>query len=156
MFTPRTNRHILPWLLLFLIATSFAIGAAPAWATDISWRATSKMTSREGGHYTREGTAVFMTGDEAHVAVNGTLGPNSNEANGTATLEIIYRFKDGSGFTLRGVAIWNELLQANSGIFVDGVGRFAGMAGSATCTGDAPAKGTTVTVWTGTYELLPK
>ena len=28
MFTPRTNRHILPWLLLFLITASFAIGAA--------------------------------------------------------------------------------------------------------------------------------
>jgi hypothetical protein len=156
MFTPRINRPIFRLLVLFLIAAGLAIGAAPAWATDISWRGTSKRTSNEGSHYTREGTAVFTTGEEAHFAVNGTLGPNSNPANGTATVEIIYRFKDDSGFTLRGVGIWNESLQANAGIFVDGVGRFAGMTGSATCTGDSPAKGATETVWNGTYELSPK
>jgi hypothetical protein len=144
------------WLIFCLIGAGLAVGVTPAWAADISWRFTSKLTSNEGGHYTREGTAAFMTGEEAHVVVNGTVGPNSDIDHGTSTVEQIFRFKDGSGFALHGVATWNESLQTGAGIFADGVGRFAGMTGSATFTGNAPVKGQTVTVWTGGYELSPK
>lgn len=42
-----------------------------------------------------------------------------------------YKFDDGSGFTLRSVAIWNALVLRSTGLFSEGIGRFAGMMGSA-------------------------
>jgi hypothetical protein len=58
-----------------------------------------------------------MTGEEVHLAVKGTAGPNGSLQNGTGAGEIVCRFKDGSGF----------------------IGKFAGMTGSAAGIGPAPA-----------------
>jgi hypothetical protein len=141
---------------LAILVCLVAVGAAPAWAADISWRTTGTQTSRDGTHYTREGTSVFTTGEEAHVAVNGFIGPDASNENGTARGESIFRFKDGSGFTLRFVSIWGGGQERNAGIFADGIGRFAGMTGSGTATSEPPTTGPKATVWTGTYELRPK
>jgi hypothetical protein len=143
-------------LTVYLVAVGLAIGSAPAWATDISWRSTGRTTATEGSHYTAEGTAVFTTGEEAHVAVNGFLGPDASKADGTARAEAIYQFKDGSSFTLHLVSIWSRGFERNAGIFVGGTGRFAGMTGTGTATSEPPTTGPKATIWTGTYELSPK
>ena len=109
MFTPRTNRqssHGCCYSSSLPVLRS--VRARPGQPTSVACDQQNDLPLRWPLH--PRGNGGMSTGDEAHVAVNGTLGPNSNEANGTATLEIIYRFKDGSGFTLRGVAIWNESL----------------------------------------------
>jgi hypothetical protein len=147
---------ILPRLVVYLVAVGLVAGAAPGWAADISWHTTATQTASEGNHYTREGTAFFTTGEEAHVVVNGFLGPDASKANGTAKGETIFRFKDGSGFTLRFVSIWGEGQERNAGIFADGTGRFVGMTGSGTAISEPPTTGPKATVWTGTYELSPK
>jgi hypothetical protein len=37
--------------------------------------------------------------------------------------------------------------------FVDGIGRFAGMTGTTTATGEAPSSAPTIVVWSGDYQL---
>ena len=54
------------------------------------------------------------------------------------------------------MSIWGEGQERNAGIFTEGTGRFAGMTGSCTATSEPPTTGPKATVWTGTYELLPK
>jgi hypothetical protein len=143
--------------IVYLSVVGLAIGTAPAWATDISWRTTGTQTSSDGNHYTREGTAVFTAGEEAHVVVNGFLGPDVSNSGGTARGEAVYQFKDGSSFTLRFVSIWSGPLSRNAGIFVGGTGRFAGMTGTGTAANEtATTTGPMVTVWTGNYELSTK
>ena len=143
------------WTIAALVAVGLATGLPRARAVDISWQGTSALTSNEGGHYTAEGTAIFMTGEEAHLAVKAAAGANSSLQNGTSAGEIVYRFKDGSGFTLHFVSIWNEAVQRNAGIFGDGIGNFAGMTGSAAGVGPAPAKGPSHVVWVGAYDMPP-
>jgi hypothetical protein len=144
-------------LAAYFVAVGLAIGVAPARATDIGWRTTGTQTSSNGNHYTREGTAVFTTGEEAHVAVDGFLGPDVSNTSGTARGEAVYQFKDGSSFTLRFVSIWTGAMSRNAGIFAGGTGRFAGMTGTGTAANEtADTTGPMVTVWTGTYELSPK
>lgn len=155
MFNPRMNRRVLLLTACFA-AFGTMMASIPGWATELSWRGTSKLVSSEGSRYRREGTAVFTNGEEAQLSVDGNVGPNSTMTNGTSMANAVYRFADGSGFTLHFVSIWNEELQRNAGIFADGVGRFAGMSGSATALGEAVATGPIVVVWTGSYKLTPK
>ena len=156
MWTPQITWSSLWRLVLCFIIVISVVGTDPAWATDISWRATTTQTANPGDNYTREGTAVFAGGEEAQVVINGTMGPGSFYASGTASGEQVIRFRDGSGFTLHFVSIWRGRIQRVVGIFGDGVGRFAGMNGSATGTSGAASTGPAVTDWVGTYEVPPK
>ncbi len=156
MLIQRIKRLMLSWLVVCLMSVGLAAVSDPAWAKDISWRATTVVTAGEGNRFTREGTAVFMTGEEAHVVINLIQGQGSSWASGTSTADAVYRFKDGSGFTLRFEGSWNGAGQRGAGTFVDGIGRFAGMTGGATATGEMPTTGPTAVIWTGTYEVSAK
>ena len=152
MFDSQMNRHVLLLTACFA-ALGIMMASVPVWAAELSWRGTTKLVSSEGSHYKREGTAVFANGEEARLSVDGNMGPNSTIANGTSVADAMYRFADDSGFTLHFVSIWNGKLQRNAGILADGIGRFAGMSGSATALGETAAAGPIVVVWTGSYEL---
>lgn len=135
----------------------FAAATVPAWAADISWRTTGlTQTAREGSRYTREGTAAFITGEEAHVVVHGVIDLDASNSDGTARGEFVFQFKDGSRFTVHFVSIWGGGLERSAGIFASGTGRFAGMIGSGTSTSEPPTTGPKPTIWTGTYELQSK
>jgi hypothetical protein len=121
----------------------------------MSWRSTSSLTVNEEDHYSCEGTAVFSTGEEAHLACDGTRDKNSSSSSGTSTVNAVYRFNDGSSFTIHFVAVWNATMSRNGGVFVNGTGRFAGIIGSATAAAQRPASGPATTVWTAMYELIP-
>ncbi len=134
-----------------------AAATVPAWAADISWHTTGVTEiARDGRLYTREGTAVFTTGEEAHVVVHGVIDPDASNSDGTAKAESVFQFNDGSSFTLHFASIWGRGLERSAGIFTGGTGRFAGMIGSGTSTSKPPNTGPRSTVWTGTYELQPK
>src|SRR5689334_10478895 len=105
----------------------------------------------EGSHFTREGTADFESGEEAHVVVHVVQGPGSSWANGTSKGDAIYSFKDGSGFKGQFEGSWNSVEHRQAGIFVDGKGRFAGITGKGAASGEAPTSATTSTFWKGTY-----
>jgi hypothetical protein len=139
-----------------LLAIFLAAASTQTWAKEISWRATTKITASEGNRFTREGTAVFSDGTEAHVVINGVSGTGNSWSKGTSKADALYRFKDGSAFTLRFEVSWNAVQQRGAGTFADGTGRFAGITGNATAIGEMPTTGLTAVDWTGSYELSPQ
>lgn len=158
MSTSRNSRRV----LLGAVTGLTAIGAAPASALGeqiaISWELiTDSPTVGDQHSQTREGTATFANGEKAHVVVRAIhSGTNSFTTEGTAVVVGEYKFDDGSGFTLRSVEIWNALEIRIAGLFSEGTGRFAGMAGSATGGGYPPGMGYAQILWTGAYELPKK
>ena len=138
------------WVMPCIITASLMTGTAPAWAVDISWRSSSSETVSQGDdRYTYEGTAVFA-GEEAKIVGSGTR--NSSPSRGAASAEAIYKFSDGSGFTVRWVSTRIGMTVRQGGVFINGTGHYAGMIGSATSVQERPG----TTVWTGSYELVPE
>ena len=133
------------WLIPCVITAGLMIGSAPAWAIDISWRTTTSSRT-QGDNYTYEGTADFA-GQEAHFTGGGTR--NGSPTRRTAAGETIYKFSDGSGFTVRFMSTRIGTAFRQVGIFINGTGRYAGMIGSATAVQERPG----TTAWTGSYEL---
>jgi hypothetical protein len=149
-------------VLLLAVTGLTAIGAASASAFGeqiaMSWEMiTDSPTTGDQDSQTREGTATFANGEKAHIVVH-TVHPRTNSftTDGTAVSVGEYKFDDGSGFTLRFVEIWNALEIRTAGLFSEGTGHFAGMAGSATGGGYPPGMGYARILWTGTYELAKK
>jgi cytochrome c len=106
---------------------------------------------------TGEGTATFANGEKAQFVLHSVHPRTNSLAGGTVVSDWAYKFDDGSGFTMREVAIWNGSVFRASALLSEGTGRFAGMAGSATGVGKRPFDGVPFTaLWTGTYELLEK
>ena len=105
------------------------------------------------GSYSFEGTSNFA-GEEVKIVGKGvrTIIPSGRTSAG----ETVYRFADGSGFTLRFVAARIGGTVHQAGVFLNGTGRYAGIIGSAVgvpeSRADANAPGSTD--WRGSYELL--
>ena len=87
----------------------------------------------------REGTATFSNGEKAFLHLEGIAGPKSAWSRGTASVGAIYKFDDGSGFRLRFVTIWDAAKARAVGFLIEGKGRFAGIKGIATGSGESPA-----------------
>jgi len=102
---------------------------------------------------TREGTATFANGEIAHIVSHAVYASTNTWTGGTASVVSVYKFDDGSGFTLRWVSIYNVLIHRCTGLFSEGMGRFAGMTGSATGGGEPPGRLASIVLWTGAYEL---
>ena len=139
-----------------LIAAGLILGSVPAWAADIAWRNTTigpPSPTAPDGSYSFEGTSNFA-GEEVKIAGKGvrTIIPSGRTSGG----ETVYRFADGSGFTLRFVAARIGETVHQAGVFLNGTGRYAGIIGSAVgvpeSRADANAPG--ATNWRGSYELL--
>jgi hypothetical protein len=151
-------------VLLLAVTGLTAIGAASASAFGeqiaMSWQTSvppDKQTVVDLDTGTGEGTATFANGEKADFVVR-SVHPRTNAwAGGTAVSDWTYKFDDGSGFTMRSVAIWNTSVLRATGLLSEGTGGFAGMTGSATGVGKRPRDGHPITVlWTGTYELPEK
>jgi hypothetical protein len=142
-----------PLAVVCLAAIGVPNGEAFGEQISVSWQATAKTTADDGNTATREGTATFANGDKALIVsrVAHNFGPGSGTTGGTNSAVTEYKFDDGSGFTLRSVGIFNSIIVRTAGLFTEGHGRFAGIAGGATGGGDFKT-----IVWTGSYELPPK
>ena len=150
MFIQPISRRI---LLSAIACVAFAVVVARAdsdEATSTSWHANTRKTVEDGVIVTSEGTAVFATGEKAHVVLKGVAGPQAAWYRGTATVDSVYQFDDGSSFTLQYVQIWDGLRSLAAGLFCEGTGRFAGIKGGGTASGGAPSGPMS---WTGMYEL---
>ena len=138
-----------------LIAAGLMLGSAPAWAADVAWRNTTPGPSPTApdGSYSFEGTSNFA-GEEVKITGKGvrTIIPSGRTSAG----ETVYRFADGSGFTLRFVAARIGGTVHQAGVFLNGTGRYAGIIGSAIgvpeSRADANSPGSPN--WRGSYELL--
>jgi hypothetical protein len=136
-----------------------AIGAASASAFGeqiaMSWQATDMQTANDGDTETREGTATFANGEKAHIVSKLAHGSGVSWSFGTySSVTTVYKFADGSGFTLRSVGFWNSIIIRFAGLFSEGNGRFAGITGGATGGGETLAPSSPWTIsWAGTYEL---
>src|SRR5579871_5968297 len=66
-------------LLTFTCVTSAVVEtrAASDEATTTSWHANTRKTFEDGVTVTSEGTAVFATGETAHVVLKGVAGPQA-------------------------------------------------------------------------------
>jgi hypothetical protein len=150
---------------LKVLGTSIALGSmlavappvSPAWATDISWHSTTRLTYQNGSNYRREGTAVVNTGETASFIGDGTNYLTNEKGVTPMKTQYMLRFEDGSTMTFRIVGGRNQFDGATfgSGEFLNGTGRFDGIAGKVTHTGQlggAAAEGD----WTGTYSLPSK
>jgi hypothetical protein len=147
----RNNRLVLLVALACLTTSLIPTGNALAEPTDVSWQTADKVTASDGDIGTREGTATFANGEKAHIVSRVAHGPNASGMSGTATVDQVYKFDDGSGFSLRFVGIWNSVLLRTAALFTEGSGRFAGIRGGATGAGVGASLGTIA--WTGTYDL---
>jgi hypothetical protein len=155
MSTPRNSRRALLAAVICLAAIGAPNGEAFGEQISVSWQVTDRTTGDDGNTATREGTATFANGEEARV-VSKVVHNFGSGLGGTASVTTVYKFGDGSGFTLRSVGIWNSIIFRCAGIFGEGAGRFAGIAGGATGGGEPSGSGTGTVAWTGTYELLRK
>jgi hypothetical protein len=117
---------------------------------SMSWGTSTKIIS-EADVVIREGTATFANGEKAFLHQEGIGGPKSSWSRGTASVDAVYKFDDGSGFSLRFVTIWDAVKARAVGFLIEGKGRFAGIKGIATGSGESPGG---KTAWTATYELL--
>lgn len=107
-------------------------------AQNISWRQTSVFHERVANVNVRRGVAIFANGEPALMTVR--LQPTMRPVDGRMTVlnEMRFRFEDGSTFALRGQS--SVPVQADGspipgevslgGEFVEGTGRFAGIAGT--------------------------
>jgi hypothetical protein len=158
MSTPRNSR----WAQLLAVTCLATIGAPNREALgeqiSVSWQTTDHRTAIDGDKVTREGTATFANGETAHIVMNIIHHPvpGGGGMDGSGTTVSVYRFDDGSAFTLRFVGIWNSIIARYTGIFGEGNGRFAGITGNATGGGASPGTGPVTADWTGTYELPKK
>jgi hypothetical protein len=152
MLAQRISHRIIPLAVMCAAVTGMATSAASGETIDISWQTVTKLVAEEGHTVTREGRAEFTNGETAYYRLEAVLGPQSSWSGGTSTADAVYRFNDGSNFTIRLVLIWNSLRQVGAGLFSNGTGRFAGIRGSATGSGD----GLSEMLWRGVYDLPKK
>jgi hypothetical protein len=119
-------------------------------ATEIAWQTTVVSGTQDGGKFSREGTAVFGSGEKAGMTCEGTEGPPDGKGRPTVAVGSVLRFRDGSSIALRSAGFRDPktLDVGGSGEFVGGTGRYEGIAGTFTYTGIA-GKAESV----GTYTL---
>jgi hypothetical protein len=158
MSTPRNSRRALLAAVICLAAIGAPNGETFGEQISVSWQVTERTTADDGVTGTREGTATFANGEKAHIVSKRSHGPGSSFSGGTyCSVTTVYKFDDGSGFTLRSVGIWNSLIVRYAGLFTEGNGRFGGVTGGATGGGEtASPSGPFTIVWAGTYELPKK
>jgi hypothetical protein len=150
----RPNNLWILFLALVWLTTSFvSSGDALAEETNVSWQMTDKVTATDGEIATRVGTATFSNGEKAQIVSRVEHTSSANGMGGTASVDQVYKFDDGSGFTLRFEGIWNSLIIRTAGLFADGSGRFLGIRGGATGAGDFNGAALSTITWTGTYNL---
>jgi hypothetical protein len=148
-----------------VVSTSIALGlmlafgppVTPAWATDISWHSTAKLVYQNGTNYRREGTAVLSTGETAGFVGEGTAYLTNEKGVTPLKTQYMLRFDDGSTLTFRMVGGRSQFdgTTFGSGEFLNGTGRFDGVTGKVTYTGQvggAVSEGD----WTGSYSLPSK
>jgi hypothetical protein len=123
-------------------------------ATDIAWHSTTKLTYQNGSNFRREGTATFKTGERASFVGDGTSYMIDDKGMAPFKVQYMLRFNDGSTFTIRfnGSRHQFEGTTRGSGEFVNGTGRFDGIVGTVSHTGQiggSEAEGD----WVGSYSL---
>jgi hypothetical protein len=138
------------------LALAFASAGAPVsvQATDIAWHSTTKLTYQNGPNYRREGTAVLKTGERASFIGDGTSYMIDDKGMAPSKVQYMLRFDDGSTFTFRfnGSRHQFDGTTRGSGEFVNGTGRFDGIVGTVSHTGQiggSEAEGD----WVGSYSL---
>jgi hypothetical protein len=138
---------------LVLALTSAGV-PVPAQAADIAWHSTTKLTYQNGPNFRREGTAVLKTGETAAFVGDGTAYPIDEKGLAPSKVQYVLRFDDGSTFTIRfnGSRHQFDGTTRGSGEFVNGTGRFDGIVGKVSHTGQiggSEAEGD----WVGWYSL---
>ena len=121
-------------LLTLFTALTPLIGTADT----MSWRVATVVSTQEAGETVRRGVAIFSNGEPATLTLR--LRPTAPPSQGKMPFSIrtIYRFEDGSTFTVSGrgiAAMAAEGVPLTSetqieGGFVDGTGRFSGIEGT--------------------------
>lgn len=139
------------------LAGNRASGLPPAFplggrVKDIAWQTTVVSGTAGDGKFSREGTAVFSSGEKADMTCEGSEGPPDGKGRPTVQVDAVLRFRDGSSIKLRyaGFRDPKTLDVGGSGEFVGGTGRYEGIAGTFTYAGIA-GKAESV----GTYTLRP-
>jgi hypothetical protein len=141
-------------VLGLVLALASAGAPVPVQATDIAWHSTTKLTYENGPNFRREGTAVLKTGETAAFIGDGTAYPIDEKGLAPFKVQYMLRFDDGSTITLRYVGSRHpfEGSTSGSGDFVNGTGRFDGIAGKVSHTGQVGGS-TAELDWVGSYSL---
>lgn len=133
--------------LRFHAATALVAGAAllvatpAAHAAEMTWTATSYIVrmDQSTGEFARRGLAMFKDGEVVPFRIEGKI--TSSEGNAqTYRTKIVYTFADGSTLVQEGEGRTERKsptrnVQSGSGQFTAGTGRWAGVSGSTTSTG---------------------
>ena len=137
----------------------------PARATDIDWRSQSILEPTVAGFdFTRHGVATFKTGELAIAVLNGNFGPIDSEGRQSFNAQANYRFDDNSTISTAYHGSWDLTTgaQRGAGEIVAGTGRFHGITGTMSFTGQLHARvagnsprfpGPAEADWTGSYSL---
>jgi hypothetical protein len=141
--------------VLGLVLTLASAGVpVPAQATDIAWHSTTKLTYQNGPNFRREGTAMLKTGERASFIGDGTSYMIDDRGMVPSRVQYMLRFDDGSTFTIRFNSSRHPFdgTTRGSGEFVNGTGRFDGIVGKVSHSGQvggSEAEGD----WVGSYSL---
>ena len=141
-------------VVLSALVLALAMIASPVLATDIAWHSTTKLTYENGRNFVREGTAVFKSGETARLVGDGTYYVVDEKGLVPHKMQYMLWFDDGSTITIRYTGTRHPLdgTTGGSGEFINGTGRFDGIAGQVSAVGQVGGSATELD-WVGSYSL---